>query len=391
MKTPDHYNKCTDFIEDEDFVKWRLTKDEGLEEDWNVFIKANPRLSPIFQEAVVYFERFRIYKEPMPEPDKSILFERIHNTAKEIKKKRTLYLYRNYAAAACIALIAGLGLYHIYKQNLNEDSAPFAIEGVQLNEENVCLVTSSGTASFNSDVCVQIQKNNLISISQHQEKREIKTDAGQMNKLIVPLGKRSRVELPDGTKIWLNSGSVLEFPSSFSGNSRDVSLTGEMYAEVAKYNKPFFVHTAGFKVKVYGTQFNVSAYDDMLPSVVLVEGSVGVKSQSGSDEVLLVPNDMVVLDKDVFVKKEVDVSLYTSWKDGYLIFENTPVSEVLKQISRYYNLSFVYDDMKAIEERKCSGKIYLSDNLDNVLATISLLSSTKYRKDGKKIFIDMKP
>jgi len=89
----------------------------------------------------------------------------------------------------------------------------------------------------------------------------------------------------------------------------------------------------------------------------------------------------------IFDKKTVDVQLYTSWKDGYLTFNDTPISEALKQIGRYYNLSFNFGNNISFEGLTCTGKIILSENLDNVMTTLSLISSTVYKKEGKTIYI----
>lgn len=102
-------------------------------------------------------------------------------------------------------------------------------------------------------------------------------------------------------------------------------------------------------------------------------------------------NDMVIYQNHQFVKKQVDVSHYTSWKDGYLEFDDTSIIEVLDKIGRYYNLSFDFGNQPLLLQRTCSGKIYLSENLDTVLATISLLSSAEYRKENQIIFITVNP
>lgn len=396
MKDKNTYRRYADFIEDEDFVKWRLTGDEYLEAEWHKYIEANPDLRPIYEEAINYFDRFGIHKELLPKPDRTQLYERIQDTYISIKRKKKIRLLRNYVSAACFVLLIGLTFYYtqIRPLNIGTDEIAAIIEGVELNGENIRLVTSSGTTSFEKDIYVQIDKDNTISIQQSDEgeRTEIKTGLAETNKLIVPFGKRSQIRLVDGTKIWLNSGSVLEFPSTFTGKTRDIYLTGEMYADVAKDNNvPFHVHTANFDVKVYGTRFNVSAYENTQQAIVLEHGRVGVKTLATKDEVMLAPNDMAILSNNTFTKKEVDASLFTSWKDGYLIFDNTSVLYVLNQVARYYNLSFNYENINIIEKRKCTGKIYLSDNLDNVLTTISLLSSTKYKRDGQKISISIEP
>jgi len=190
-----------------------------------------------------------------------------------------------------------------------------------------------------------------------------------------------------------NSGSVLEFPAQFTGNNREVRLTsGEMYIEVATdRQKPFHVRTSDFNVKVYGTKFNVSAYDDSPKSVVLVEGRVSLQS-ANKKETILSPNEQAVYsDNGTFHTQKVHVNQFISWKNGYLEFDKTPMTEVLKQIGRYYNLSFDFDNDVNLLKRTCTGKIYLSENLDNVMTTVGLLSSTICTKKENQIFITNKP
>ena len=202
--------------------------------------------------------------------------------------------------------------------------------------------------------------------------------------------KHTQLNLSDGTKIWLNSGSVLEFPTQFTGKNREIRLSsGEIYLEVAPdKKKSFIVHTSDFSVKVYGTKFNVSMYNDSPHYVVLVEGSIGLESTVQSAEIRLSPNEQAVFSKNgTFSKCTVDVTGFISWKNGYLTFDKTPMNEVLKQIGRYYNLSFNFDQGVNLQKRTCSGKIYLSDNLDNVMTTIALLSSTRYINQNGQIYI----
>lgn len=223
-----------------------------------------------------------------------------------------------------------------------------------------------------------------------QEK--IRMEQNEVNELVVPYGKRSKVKLEDGTEIWLNSGSVLKFPTHFSGEKREVSLKGEMYAEVAADSKkPFIVHTAHFDVQVYGTRFNVSAYEDeAVPSCVLVDGIVGFRPESGP-ETRMKANEKVLYDGKQCEKRKVSASRYTCWKEGYLELDDANMVDVLNRIGRYYNLSFNFGDKKQLTGKRCSGKIYLSDNIDNVLTTISLLYSTDYRKEERTIFISENP
>lgn len=139
---------------------------------------------------------------------------------------------------------------------------------------------------------------------------------------------------------------------------------------------------------MYGTKFNASSYAGSPASVVLVEGSIGLQSDDGKQELRLSPDEQAVYsDNGTFQTKRVDVQPFISWKDGYLTFEDTPVTEALKQIERYYNLSFNYGDEVSFQGITCTGKIILSDNLDNVMTALTLISAMKYKKKDKLIYI----
>ena len=214
-------------------------------------------------------------------------------------------------------------------------------------------------------------------------KKIIKTEDVQINKLIVPNGKRSSLILADGSKVLINSGTELEFPSKFNNDTRDIYVNGEIYIDVHQTTKqPFIVHTATFDVEVFGTSFNVSAYDDDdESSVVLVAGSVQLNSLG--NWVKMNPNEIVKFSNAAFSKQEIDVSLYTSWIKGVLIFDGTPIAEVVKKVGRYYNISF--SEIQNIPNKKITGKLHLSENIDDVLSSISILTSTTYKREDNII------
>ncbi|HBX18828.1 MAG TPA: iron dicitrate transport regulator FecR, partial [Porphyromonadaceae bacterium] len=171
---------------------------------------------------------------------------------------------------------------------------------------------------FQENVDIEIDNERTAQIKAGDNTEEkIAITQNTMNKLIVPYGKRSKIVLPDGTQVWLNSGSSLEFPSDFSGKTRDVYLSGEIYIEVAHDTQKLFrVHASGFDVKVYGTQFNVTAYPNSQPSVVLVQGSVSLQSEN-KPEIFLSPSEQALYSESgVFQTKKVDVTPFISWKNG---------------------------------------------------------------------------
>ncbi|MDH6534643.1 FecR family protein [Parabacteroides sp. 52] len=385
-----------DFLQDTDFITWRLTNESHLEVYWQEYIQQHPALKEEFDRAIREFAHIQLNKQTLSDTEYNYLLEQIHTSAQHLQQKKRKLRILSYAAAACVLVLSAFSL--LYSMNEQEEEFNLLSEdlivGENLEEQEISLITDSQTTSFSKDVNVHIKADGSAVVQEIGEEvsTRVKTAESKMNKLVVPYGKRSQLTLSDGTRVWVNSGSVLEFPSVFTGKTREVNLVGEMYVEVAKdKQKAFIVNTSEFQAKVYGTQFNISAYrDNCSQSVVLVEGSVGIKT-SAKEETRLLPNDRLQLIDNKWTKEQVDVSRYISWKEGYIVLKNTSIVDVLKQVERYYNLTFNIPESNKLDALTCTGKIYLSDDLDNVMHTVSLLSSTRYKRENKTIYIDINP
>ena len=393
MENTDHkqFTNYIDFLNDKAFINWRITGDESLGEYWDDFITAHPELKDAFEEAIVRFRTIKMNDNSLEHAERMGLLYKIKDTTEKKKQRGRIRHILRYAAVACV-LIAAVVVYNQMKDAslpIGEPTAEYIV-GEELKNTEVSLITASGTQSFGNDIHLTVDEDGMATVKSDNDESVVKVSKDVINKLIVPFGKRSRIDLADGTKVWLNSGSTLEFPSNFSGRTREVRMTGEIYIEVAEdKSKPFYVHAHDMQVNVLGTRFNVSSYEGLTEqSVVLVQGSVNVKS-ANNQSLVLKPNDMAVFADNVLNRKVVDVSNYISWKDGYLTFDHAPISDVLKKIERYYNLSFNMGSNINLQKRTCTGKIYLSENVDDVMATISILSGTSYRREGQKIYINI--
>lgn len=385
-------NNFIRFLKDEKFIEWKLFPTDELNKYWEEFLLQFPDKRKDIKLAEKHFRHIKLssYKQS---PGKK------QEAAKRLEKSLRRYYIKNnvrrfaFAAAAYAAVLVLSLLYlqeKLYKSRNQLITSSEYIVGNELKQEDIMFITGNETASFQHNIDIQISSEKTAQIrSEYQDAEEISIEQHTMNKLIVPYGKQSRITLADGTQVWLNSGTTLEFPSSFTKNKREVYLTGEMYIEVAPdKNRSFYVHTSDFNVRVYGTKFNASSYAGSPASVVLVEGSIGLQSDDGKQELRLSPDEQAVYsDNGTFQTKRVDVQPFISWKDGYLTFEDTPVTEALKQIERYYNLSFNYGDEVSFQGITCTGKIILSDNLDNVMTALTLISAMKYKKKDKLIYI----
>lgn len=395
MKTDNMYTRYTDFLKDRKFIQWQLMPDETLNAYWHTFIAQHPGHDKEMQKAIGYLQKSGMNKSTLNENERVMLLGRIQETIRQEKKarQRRLLWYASASAAAIALLIIGITLFSPSTEPVVTPDSELIV-GELLNNEDIQLITDEKSLSFQNDVRVEFDESGKAKITQADNKEKtVELAKSKQNTLIVPYGKRSTLTLSDGSKVWLNSGSVLEFPAQFSGNTREIHLaSGEMYIEVFHDSqKPFHVRTSDFNVKVYGTKFNVSTYVGSTKSVVLVEGRVSLRSK-GQQELFMTPSEKAVYSESgTFDTQKVDVGQFISWKEGYLSFDKTPMTEVLQQIGRYYNLSFDYENDVNLQKRTCTGKIYLSDNLDNVMATVGILSSTTYERTENKILITNKP
>lgn len=186
--------------------------------------------------------------------------------------------------------------------------------------------------------------------------------------LSTPKGSMYQVILSDGTRIILNGGSQIIYPGKFNKGERVVELQGEAYFEVKKsFGDPFIVKTVGQEVKVLGTEFNIATYDLNSIKTTLVEGSVEISMVKGNKSpFLLKPGEQSTVSQDGFYsKKEVNLKKELSWKSGVFYFENTPFSEVLNQVSQWYDVDVIYTSdipkgtFSGIIDRKVSLKTLL--------------------------------
>ncbi|WP_163712761.1 FecR family protein [Mangrovibacterium lignilyticum] len=198
----------------------------------------------------------------------------------------------------------------------------------------------------------------------------------------VPLGQMSDLTLPDGTTVQLNSGSHFAYTGNFAAGDRTVELQGEAFFEVAKdANHPFTVKTKSLDFKVYGTSFNIQAYEDEKEvNTTLVEGSLGVLSKTGKEFTRLVPGENVKYNDDSkeLVVKNVNTDLYTSWQKGLITFRNEKLQDIAKKMERWYNVEIKIEDQELADELYF-GTIMKNKPIDQILEVFRMTSSLQYR------------
>jgi transmembrane sensor len=206
------------------------------------------------------------------------------------------------------------------------------------------------------------------------------------NTIETPRGGRYEIFLPDGTHVWMNAASTLKYPTSFASlKERKVDLQGEAYFEVAKDKKhPFIVKTSQQEVRVLGTHFNINAYADNNQSqTTLLEGSVRVLG--ATNQLYLKPGQMAVINYNerMLSLKQANLENVMAWKNGLFVFDRQQLSDVLKDVSRWYNVEFEYSE--EIGRRKLWGVVSKNGTLAELLDNIFITSSIHYKIEGRRV------
>lgn len=209
-----------------------------------------------------------------------------------------------------------------------------------------------------------------------------------MNMIATPKGGQYQVNLPDGTKVWLNAASSLRYPAAFTAGVRQVSLTGEAYFEVAKVRPemPFKVSTTTQTVEVLGTHFNINSYtDEPAVKTTLLEGAVKVISPSTAlKELILKPGQQSALRGARLEVAEVNEEEVIAWKNGMFRFRDADLQTVMRSVARWYDVRVNYEGTLPV--RQFSGEIHRNVNLSEVLDILSFFK-VHFRVDGKTITV----
>ncbi|MDR2037362.1 MAG: FecR domain-containing protein [Bacteroidales bacterium] len=216
---------------------------------------------------------------------------------------------------------------------------------------------------------------------------------GTGNLLISETGKGEKriLELSDGSKVWLNEGTIFEYMDFSNETIREVTLVGEAYFEIAHDSeKPFVVRTEAMNVEVLGTQFNVRAYDqDILTAVTLVEGSVKVRKSDDNEEFLLNLGQQLRLDRKTRETNiyNVDCELYFAWKEGRVSFDQETFKKILFFMEYNYQLSIIIKD-QVLAERKITGRFNLDENPQTMLRILQQSLNFEFYIQNDTIFIN---
>ncbi len=390
-----HYLKKTigQWVCDDFFILWSLLPEEEKEHTWiDHYLALYPEEKDNLEKARQLVRSLKLNRKVLSAEDKEALRKRIVSGTRKRRLPHRLHAAWRYAAACFLIFGCAAAAYYL-ADTTSTPSAPapllLAQEHLPKLPAEVELRLAEKKIQIADKAVIQMTGQGEVHITaseMQQERRSVSSgDAAscEWNRLSVPEGRRSSIILPDGTKIWVNSGSVLHFPPAFKEDKRMIYVEGEVFLEVTKdAHRPFYVKTDRMEVKVLGTSFGVKAYkDEVRQSVVLKEGRVAVEGYEAGRHTIR-PNDLLVLEKNRMSIYQVDTYEYISWIDGILQFREKNLEEVLRSLSRYYRVEFAYPPEAAY--LKCSGKLVLFENIDQVLQTLQqTLALSFQRKDNR--------
>lgn len=376
-----------DYLLDDDF--FRIVKSHFRGDDlhaWNEILKNNPEKKAMLKTAYQIINGIRI-KEIQVE-EKQITADWNTLQGKFTRSKRRYLIHWIYSSVACLILaIAGFYFWTSPdKITDNRESLLNILTEIETESNDIQLILGNDRKTLiEENATIKEKEDGSFSVN-NDTRIEADETVLKYIQLIVPKGKRSYLELKDGSRIWVNSGTKLLYPSHFNNdNKREIYVDGEVYLEVASNaSSPFHVHTAALNVKVLGTSFNVSAYsDDQFTEVVLVTGSVEVEKDNKTTS--LIPNTCYHLEDSEEQVKTVDVYNYISWKEGIIKVNGEELRDIFKRLSRYYNVNITVPS--ELEQVRYYGKLGLEDDIEQVLHNISLVEPIGFERKADHIYI----
>ncbi len=333
-----------DLIKNEYFVHWVVSPSEESTHFWKNWIINHPGRKADVEKARQFIQSAG-YKvdEQMPENDYAAVLENIVHYSQARKKRKFDFRFVHWkplAAAASILLVVFFGVS--VSRHVSRDE-PALVEAPQtINKQN-------------------------------------------------PRGQKSTIMLPDGTKVVLNSESSISYHTNFTGSERRVRLAGEAFFEVIRDpSKPFVVETENLLTTALGTSFNVDAYPDQPEEVTLVTGKVRVnKSNDASDTEILLPGEKAAFSNGL-INKYSHVNMdHIKWKDGVIVFQQTPFHEGVQELERWYGVTIEVRNIPENTDINLNG-FFENNSLSNVLESMSYSMQFDFQINGKEILITFK-
>ena len=317
--------------------------------------------------------------------------EAFRQMMQKLPTRRTRRL-RGYSIAAGIALLLSLSFLWVYYPGRKAVVAEHVFPGqsyaeLRLADGQRVSLQAEEERTIASDSLAEIKntRNTLVYTVKNEP------EVIEYNTLTIPPGAEYTLQLADGTKVSLNSGSELRFPVAFTGNERKVYLKGEAFFDVSPDPlKQFIVEAGGLTTFVLGTSFNIKSYPHQPQVMVtLTEGILQVNAPDNHYEIY--PGTQVLYNKETVTstRRAVDVEMYTSWKDGYYLFDDMRLEEIMSTLALWYNFSISYQD-PPVKNIPFSGYLKRYGDIKELLKSFETTNEVEFRIDGNNIIIRKK-
>lgn len=324
-----------------------------------------------------------------PEKWQPVLDAILQQEPAERQAPRIRRLHRTWwAAAAVLLLLAGAAAWLLNGRQGRPDVPQAIVTDIPAGGNHAVLQLASGQR-----ITLDSARGNIVQ----QGSLQVSADSGaisylgkaaapEYHTLFTKRGGQYKLQLPDGTKVWLNAASSITFPTYFDGETRKVSVTGEAYFEVAKNAaQPFVVQVNQMHITVLGTHFNINAYSDEPDArTTLLEGAVRITA--GRYMAVLAPGQQarVAKEKALTIVDDVNVEDVVAWKNGYTVFENADIATIMRQVARWYDVEVVFEGEMPV--RHFVGGISRNSSLQELLRLLEF-ENVKLRIEGRKIIV----
>lgn len=315
--------------------------------------------------------------------------ERFHRERQRERRKLTMHRCAYWISGVAASLLLLFSAHFLLSDGQGQPaSAPtLARQSIIPGESKAVLTLSDGREFGITENDGRVVTRLIDSVSTAAATEAAPAQTPHYNTLSVPRGGEFFHRLADGSKVWLNSESELRFPETFTDSERRIYLDGEAFFEVEKDGRPFIVTTRQGDIRVYGTRFCATGYEQQPFSTVLVEGSIGFRP-SGGEEVCLMPSQRLEYDAGTgAVKVEtVDTSLYTAWVEHYFLFRGQTLEEIMTTLSRWYNFHVVFAD-NSLRGIRLSGRLYRDDDVRILLNSYAKTAGIRFNIKDNNIII----
>lgn len=309
------------------------------------------------------------------------------------RRRRIVRRWTVAAAAVCLLIAIDIGIYDRVQPG---QVVPVAVNAqIEPGSAKAKLYLSSGEEVVLSKESLSLtERHTFIDVDgegavAYRKGGEPSPESGVYNRLVVERGGEYKLILSDGSEVWVNSATVLEYPVVFSGNRRIVKLNGEAYFKVqADSLRPFIVVAAGgMEVCALGTEFNVNAYAERFVESVLVKGKISVGKEDR--RVTLRPAQLAVYDRETGQTDvtDVDIRKYIDWKSGEFIFSDDRLEEVMKKITLWYDCEVMFTD-PGLKDMRLSGNMRRYDSVEKFLHYLEITTGAKFVVKGRTIFVE---